>query len=119
VLPGPFAFAAGPQRLATAAACATLWPFFPSVPSLPLQGEAKPHVFTQFWLQFPKLEAGFVVLRQQLEARTGTQEGPLPLAVLESGPQDFGIDDSSLVMRELCSKAVSHKCTEVRAGGRT
>ncbi|GIL83118.1 hypothetical protein Vretimale_11395 [Volvox reticuliferus] len=77
------------------------------------KGEAKPHVFTQFWLQFPKLEAGFEVLRQQLEARTGSREGPLPLAVLRSNQQFFGIHESSDVIRELCNKAVSNKCTDI------
>ncbi|GLI59995.1 hypothetical protein VaNZ11_002054 [Volvox africanus] len=77
------------------------------------KGEAKPHVFTQFWLQFPKLEAGFEVLRQQLEARTGSREGPLPLGVLQSNQQFFGINESSLVVPELCNKAVSNKCTDI------
>ncbi|GLC33437.1 hypothetical protein PLESTB_000075600 [Pleodorina starrii] len=77
------------------------------------KGEAKPHVFTQFWLQFPKLEAGFEVLRQQLESRTGSRDGSLPLAVLASSPQDFGIDESSEVVKELCGKAASQKCTDI------
>ncbi|EFJ52046.1 hypothetical protein VOLCADRAFT_87186 [Volvox carteri f. nagariensis] len=77
------------------------------------KGEAKPHVFTQFWLQFPKLEAGFEVLRRQLEARTGSREGPLPLAVLQSAPRDFGIEEGSVMVRELCSKAATHKCTDI------
>ncbi|GFR49004.1 hypothetical protein Agub_g11025, partial [Astrephomene gubernaculifera] len=77
------------------------------------KGEAKPHVFTQFWLQFPKLEAGFEVLRRQLESRTGSREGPLPLELLRSNSRDFGLDESSAVVQELCSKALSHKCREI------
>ncbi|KXZ54545.1 hypothetical protein GPECTOR_4g610 [Gonium pectorale] len=77
------------------------------------KGEAKPHVFTQFWLQFPKLEAGFEVLRAQLEARTGSREGPLPLALLQSSPGDFGLADCPGVVQDLCSKAIAHKCGEI------
>ncbi|PNH11537.1 hypothetical protein TSOC_001615, partial [Tetrabaena socialis] len=77
------------------------------------KGEAKPHVFTQFWLQFPKLESGFEVLRRQLELRTGSREGPLPLALLQSSPHDFGLGEDSAFVKKLCTSAAFHKCCEV------
>ncbi|KAG2426350.1 hypothetical protein HXX76_013107 [Chlamydomonas incerta] len=77
------------------------------------KGEAKPHVFTQFWLQFPKLEAGFEVLRRQLETRTGSRDGPLPLALLRTHASDFGLPESSAVVQDLCSKSAAHKCRDI------
>ena len=77
------------------------------------QGEAKPHMFTQFWLQFPKLEAGFEVLRRQLEAHTGSGDGPLPLALLRTHASDFGLPASCAVVQDLCSKSAVHKCRDV------
>ncbi|KAG2436142.1 hypothetical protein HYH02_011648 [Chlamydomonas schloesseri] len=77
------------------------------------KGEAKPHVFTQFWLQFPKLEAGFEVLRRQLEARTGSRDGPLPLALLRSHASHFGLPENSAVVRNLCDKSAAHKCRDI------
>ncbi|KAG2490673.1 hypothetical protein HYH03_010842 [Edaphochlamys debaryana] len=77
------------------------------------KGQCKPHVFTQFWLQFPKLEAGFAVLRSQLEARTGCREGPLPLGLLAAHPEDFGLGgggaSGSGVVGELCAKAATQR----------
>ncbi|PNW83102.1 hypothetical protein CHLRE_06g306700v5 [Chlamydomonas reinhardtii] len=70
-------------------------------------------MFTQFWLQFPKLEAGFEVLRRQLEAHTGSRDGPLPLALLRTHASDFGLPASCAVVQDLCSKSAVHKCRDL------
>ncbi|PNW83105.1 hypothetical protein CHLRE_06g306726v5 [Chlamydomonas reinhardtii] len=71
----------------------------------------------QFWLQFPKLEAGFEVLRRQLEAHTGSGDGPLPLALLRTHASDFGLPASCAVVQDLCSKSAVHKCRGLSSCG--
>lgn len=68
------------------------------------KGECKPHVFNQFWLQFPKLEAGFEVVRCQLEAHTASRDGPLPVAALATQPAAFGLQPHSQCVEDLARK---------------
>lgn len=61
-------------------------------------------MFNQFWLQFPKLEAGFEVVRCQLEAHTASRDGPLPVAALATQPAAFGLQPHSQCVEDLARK---------------
>lgn len=52
------------------------------------------------------------MVEAQLQAQTGSRDGPLLMTDLHTHAESFGLDEESALLQEVCSHAQTHRCGE-------